>query len=169
VIRVHNLHARVKGVAQSSSTTSSSSSSSSSSSIGAADARAPESRDDARQDRPCDVYLDHRYVSPSSSSSSSSSSSAVFIHAATSGHRWQHVLLSMLLLLLPIHNIQHISVVAVGPQAAAACSLSSLAVQDARQSLAHPPPSLSCQPSSAPLHHREIPTLEVPQTLNPKP
>ncbi len=119
------------------------------------DAFSLESLQNANNDTPCDVHLDDRYITPHAS--------AVFLHAATSGHRWQHVLRTMLILLLTNRRVQHITVVAVGPQAAAACSLCSLTLESLLKSHAadNHLSQLLCKASGAPLYHREIPTLDL--------
>ncbi len=157
MIAVHDFQATVYRYPDS--TDSSSSSSSSSSTV--IDARNISSLENISNDHPCDVYLDHHYLLLSSPPSSSHSST-VFLHAATSGHRWQHVLRSMVFALLQNSRVQSVFIVAVGPHATAACSLSFFTLDDASTLLGRDGrPTLSCKPSEAPLYHREIPTLEL--------
>jgi hypothetical protein len=160
VIGVHDVYATVAAhTLRRGSNISSSSSSKRNSRV--IDAFTKSHADDANFDHPCDVHLQHRYVAPSSSSSSSYASS-VFLHAATSGHRWHLVLRTMLLMLLTNGRVERVTVVAVGPQAAAACSLSSLTLHEIHASqLQGRRPSLLCKISQAPLYYREIPTLEM--------
>jgi hypothetical protein len=125
------------------------------------DARNVSSLEDTANNHSCDVYLDHHYL-VQSSPPLASHTSTVFLHAATSGNRWQHVLRSMLFTLLQNSRVQSIVVVAVGPQAAAACSLSFFTQDDASASIGRDGrPTLFCKPSAAPLYQREIPTLEL--------
>ncbi len=155
---VHNVYVRIQAhshISSGSGSSSGGSSSGVSSSSAVIDAFNISSIENAHQGTVCDPYLDQNAFMPSSSFSST-----VFLHAATSGHRWHRVLQSMLITLLSNRQVQHIYVVAVGPQAAAACSLSYLTLQglsfdDAQR------PFLLCKQSAAPLYQREIPTLEM--------
>lgn len=159
VIAVHDLHATVVEHPRSSTI---SSSSSSSNCCTVVDARNISSAfENAANDHVCDVHLDHLYLKQPSPQSPSHITT-VFLHAATSGHRWQNVLRSMLLVLLQNSHVQSVVVVAVGPQAAAACSLSFFTLDDASASQGREGrPTLFCKPSEAPLYQREIPTLEM--------
>ena len=156
VIAVHDVHAKVDIDAGSSSIDRMSSGS-----FTVVDARNVSCIEHTAHVSSCDVYLDHRYVSLSSAPPSSHATT-VFLHAATSGHRWQHVLRSMLFTLLQNGLLERIVVVTVGPQAAAACSLSFLTLEDVSAFFGQGSrPTLSCKSSAAPLYQREIPTLEL--------
>ena len=155
IVGVHDVYARTQAHSHISSSVGDGVGSSSS--ITVIDAFNISSVENAHQGPACDLFLDHNAFAHSSSLFS-----AVFLHAATSGHRWHRVLQSMLIMLLSNRRVQHIHVVAVGPQAAAACSLSHLTLQGLSASFGDVHrPSLLCKQSVAPLYQREIPTLEL--------
>jgi hypothetical protein len=159
IVGVHDVYARIQAHSHISSTVGDGVGSSRSSSSGSTviDAFNISSVENAHQGPACDLHLDHNAFAHSALHSW-----AVFLHAATSGHRWHRVLQSMLIMLLSNRRVQHIQVVAVGPQAAAACSLSYLTLQELSASFddVHRP-FLVCKQSVAPLYQREIPTLEL--------
>ena len=111
IVGVHDVYARTQAHSHISSSVGDGVGSSSSSTV--IDAFNISSVENAHQGPACDLFLDHNAFAHSSSLFS-----AVFLHAATSGHRWHRVLQSMLIMLLSNRRVQHIHVVAVGPQAA---------------------------------------------------